>query len=435
MITVPWGNGELSVPLPSGWRVLGTFSPVSMKPAVDPETLCREALDHPIGTQHLSSRRLQGKKVLIVTDDISRPTPVARFFGSVRDALVKAGIQREDIEILFALGVHRPMTQAEAEAKIGKENLAAHRWHNHNSFDPAQLIKLGVTSRGTSVILNRLLTQFDLIVLLGVIELHLLLGFSGGLKMILPGCAGRETIGRNHLQGMLGERFNYVGAGTQHSPVRLDLEEGAGLLQKDIFLVNGVLNHDAEIVRFFCGDPLKAFRAGADFVQRSSAVVIDEPADVVITNSRPYDADLRQGMKCMGNALEAVRRGGLLLGLLYCQRGLGDLSTPFFTLPYPTLRMLLHAMGPKWVPGLSRWAVLHESLEQQFLDQFGLRMLERNDLWCFSENLPREKSRKLGALRPFPSLTAMMMEAEKTVGTSATVSIFPYGGLTYAVRG
>ncbi len=62
-------------------------------------------------------------------------------------------------------------------------------------------------------------------------------------------------------------------------------------------------------------------------------------------------------------------------------------------------------------------------------------MLERNELWCFSENLQRETFRKLGALRRFPSLAAMMTEAEKTVGKSATVSIFPYGGLTYALRG
>ena len=95
---------------------------------------------------------------------------------------------------------------------------------------------------------------------------------------------------------------------------------------------------------------------------------------------------------------------------------------------------LLGAIGPKWVPGFSRWAVLHESLEQQFLDQFGLRMLERNELWCFSENLERKTFRKLGALRRFSSVADMMAEAVKTVGKSATVSIFPYGGITYALR-
>src|SRR5438093_8040545 len=143
MITVPWGNGELSIRLPRGWKVLGTFSPVSTKPTVEPEILCRESLDQPIGAQPLSSRQLRGKKVLIVTDDISRPTPVARFFGPVRDALIQAGVQPTDIEILFALGVHRPMTLAEAESKIGKQNLAAHRWHKHKCLDLAHLIRLG----------------------------------------------------------------------------------------------------------------------------------------------------------------------------------------------------------------------------------------------------------------------------------------------------
>jgi hypothetical protein len=97
--------------------------------------------------------------------------------------------------------------------------------------------------------------------------------------------------------------------------------------------------------------------------------------------------------------------------------------------------MLLHAIGRKWVPAFSRCSVLHEPLEQQFLDQFGLRMLERNELWCFGENLRRETFRKLGALRRFPSVEAMMTEAEKTAGESATVSIFPYGGSTFALRG
>jgi lactate racemase len=433
LITFPWGNGKLSIPLPGGWQVQGVFSPVSSKPALDPEALCRESLEHPIGAKPLSARALTGKKVLIVSDDVSRPTPVARFFAPVRESLLQAGVQPRDIEILFALGVHRPMTQAEAEFKIGKENLAGHRWHNHNAFNSGQLIRLGVTSRGTSVVLNRLLTEFDLIVLLGLIEPHVLLGFSGGLKMILPGCAAKETIGQNHLQGMRAGRFDYVGARVEHSPVRLDLTEGVALLHKEVFLVNAILNHDAEIIRFFCGNPVKAFAAGADFVQRSSAVVIDEPADVVITNSRPFDADLRQGSKCLGNVLEAVRPGGLILGFLYCQNGLGDLSTPFFTLPYRTLRLLLDFIGHQWVPAVSRWAVLHEPLEQQFLDQFGLRMLERNELWCYSKNLPQQSFRKLGALRRFSSVADMMTEAERTVGKTATVSIFPYGGMTYAM--
>src|SRR5262249_3606184 len=128
MIELPWGDGTLSVPLPRGWRVLGRFCPRPLPAAADPELLCREALGWPAVARPLAERGLPGKRVLLVIDDHPRPTPVARFFRAVRDDLVRAGAAPGDIEILFAVGTHRGLTDAEAERKVGRENLAAHRW-------------------------------------------------------------------------------------------------------------------------------------------------------------------------------------------------------------------------------------------------------------------------------------------------------------------
>src|SRR3954453_16544517 len=111
MVEIPWGSGVLRVALPSGWRLLGPFVPRPL-PAGDPEALCREALARPVGARPLGERDLKGKRVLLVVDDHSRPTPVASFFRPVRDALLRAGADPGDIEILFALGTHRPMTPA-----------------------------------------------------------------------------------------------------------------------------------------------------------------------------------------------------------------------------------------------------------------------------------------------------------------------------------
>jgi hypothetical protein len=358
---------------------------------------------------------------------------VYQFFAPVRDALLAAGVARRDMEILFALGVHRPMTEAEVQAKVGPGNLAGHRWHNHNCQDPAQLLPLGTTSRGTPVALNRLLPQFDLLVPLGAIEPHLLLGFSGGAKMILPGCAGALTIGQNHLQGTAGGRFNYVGALPEDSPMRQDLEEGAALLRQEVFLVNAVLNAKGEIVRFFCGDLRKAFRAGAEFVRKHAQAVIPEPADVVITNSRPFDADLRQGMKCVGNTLYAARPGGVVIGMLRCTQGIGDVPEPSWTLPYPLLRRLLRLIRAKAV---LRWLERlrpHDPAEQRFLGHFGLQMLRRNHVWLYGENLPVDMGRKLGMVRQFLDVEGMIRAARRKVGRRATVAIFPYGGATYTV--
>ncbi len=429
-VELPWGDGLLRVPIPRGWRVLGPFVPGSLPAAADPDLLCRQALAHPLGTGPLQN--LRGRRVLLVVDDASRPTPVARFFRPVRDALLAAGVRREDIEILFALGVHRPMTEAEARAKVGPENLVEHRWHNHNAFDRAQLVRLGTTARGTPVALNRLLTAFDLLVTLGAIEPHLLLGFSGGLKMLLPGCAGAETIGHNHLQGTGDGRFNYVGARAEDSPMRLDLEEGAMLLTKEVFAVNAVLGAHGDVARLFCGEARAAFRAGADFLRAHAEIRLAEPADVVITNSHPFDADLRQGLKCVGNTLPAVRPGGVILGFLRCTQGRGDMPTPSWTVPYPLLRPFLHAIGRENILRVLGWMRPQDPIEQRFLGHFGLQMLHRNHVWFYSNHLPPDLGRRLGMLRQFRRVSAMIEAAGAQVGSRTTVAVFPHGGITYA---
>jgi hypothetical protein len=260
----------------------------------------------------------------------------------------------------------------------------------------------------------------------------LLLGFSGGSKMLLPGCAGAETIGHNHLQGTSNGRFNYVGALEAESPMRLDLEEGVALLGKEIFIVNVALNADSRIVRFFCGSAREAFLAGVDFVRAHAEARLPEPADVVITNSRPFDADLRQGMKCVGNTLAAVRPGGLMLGLLRCDLGRGDIPVPSWTIPYPFLRPLLHAVGRSHILGLMNCLRPQDPVEQKFLGHFGLQMLHRNHVWFYSPNLRPDTGRKLGMVRQFSHVERMIAAAVSEVGPKATVAVFPLGGITYA---
>jgi hypothetical protein len=275
------------------------------------------------------------------------------------------------------------------------------------------------------------LTKFDLIVTLGAIEPHPLLGFSGGLKMVVPGCAGAETIGRTHLLSTVGDRFNYVGAPTDDSPMRLDLEEAGQMLRREVFIVNGVLNPEAKIVRFFCGDPRDAFQAGVDFLRQHTEITPAKQADVVITNSRPFDADLRQGLKCFGNTLHAARPGGALLGFLYCQQARGDLPLPRRTLPYPLLRTLLRIPGQQRIIRLLHWFQRDQPIEDQFLGHFGLRLLQRNDLWFYSDKLEPSIGNKTGVLRQYDSIERMIAAAVRNFGPQATVAVFPSGGVTY----
>jgi hypothetical protein len=432
IIRLPWGNDELRVPLPDSWRVLGELVPNAIPAA--PPGACSEALKSPIGTERLASRRLEGKKITLVVDDHSRPTPVASFLHEVLDELAAGGASNDNIRVLIATGVHRAIRVEEAEKKLGKENMARLSWSCHNAYDPSGLATLGTTARGTKVMLNKLLVESDLIVCIGSIEPHLLLGFGGGLKTIIPGCAGAETIGKNHLQGVDPDNFDAVGVRGDASPMRLDLEEGAQMLGKDFFIVNVAMNERAQPTRFFCGHPIKAHRAGEAFVEAAARLDVPEASDVVLTNSYPMEFDLRQSVKCLGNTIYACKPGGVMMGCVRSEFGLGEMPLPSKTLPYTAMRTLLKVIGKRRVLPFVKKVKEGQPVEEIFIGHFGLQMLRRNHLALFSDSalLPKDIGRKMGLARSFTSIDDLVAWTRAHAPRNASVWACPYGGSTYA---
>ncbi len=432
-VNLPWGAGSLPVHLPDHWRVLGELKPVSVPKAENPASACAESMSDPVGAARLANRNLTGKRIVLVVDDHSRPTPVAMFLGTVLDELTAAGAGDSDIRILIATGVHRAPTDDEIERKLGRAVLGRFAVQIHNAYDTSGLADLGTTTRGTPVLVNKLLTEADLIVCVGAVEPHLLLGFGGGLKMIVPGCAGAETVGTNHMQGVDPDHFDYVGVHGDASPMRQDLEEAACMLGREVFIVNAAMNEEAEPTRFFCGDPVKAHRAGELFIEEVAGLDVPEQADVVLTNSYPMEPDLRQSAKCLGNTLAACRPGGIMMGCLKCETGLGEMPLAKKTLPYSVMRTLLKLIGKNRVLSLVQKAKKGEPVEEIFLGHFGLQMMRRNHLYLFSDSdkLPPDVGRKMGLARSFTDTRRLVAAAEKTAPRGASVWIVPYGGGTY----
>ena len=432
-VELPWGDGTLAVDLPLRWRVLGQLHPQEMEASAGVTAACQQALAAPLGAAPLSARDLGHKEVLIITDDHSRPTPVGEFLPAVLQQLAGAGVAGGQLQILLANGVHRESSPKEVEAKLGRVVAGRLAWRCHDAYAD-DLVQLGTTTRGTPVWVNGLLPRADLIVCLGAIEPHLLLGFGGGLKMIVPGCAGAETIASNHMQGVDPDNFDFVGAAAEDSPMRLDLEEAAGMLGAEVFVVNAVMDRRGRPVRFFCGDPVAAHRAGVAFCRRLCRVEVPEQADVVLAGSSPLDADLRQSIKCIGNTLFACRPSGVLLGCVYCEHGLGELPVPARTLPYGMLRALVRLLGKRRILPLVQRVKAGEPAEEVFVGNFGLQMLRRNHLALFSEKLPVDTGSKLGTFRTFDHLERAIRWTAGRVRKDATVWIFPHGGATYVDR-
>ncbi len=320
-VHLAYGRNGLAVNLPEQTDVVTSrFTPG----LPDEAAALRAALRNPIASPPLAAKVKPGDKVVICHSDITRATPNERIMPVLVAELEAAGIRREDITLLNALGTHRPQTPAELRAMLGDQIVDNYRCLQHNAFDDANLISLGTTSFGNPVRVNRLLVESDVKILTGFIEPHFFAGFSGGPKGVLPALAGQESVLTNHGREMIANPQATWGV-TAGNSIWEEMREVA-LMAKPTLLLNVTLNVQKQITGVFAGDLLAAHAEGCAFVRQSAMVPVAEPYDIVITTNSgyPLDQNLYQCVKGMSAAKEIVRKGGAIIMAGACQDGLPD---------------------------------------------------------------------------------------------------------------
>ncbi len=316
-IEIPYGQGALWLELPEK-NFLGVLKPENIPPVPDPEAEVRRALAEPVSGPLLRDRVKERKKLIIVVSDISRPSPSRILLPPILEELHSAGISSGDITIVFALGIHRPQTQAEKIFLVGEEIYRNYRCIEHNPMD---CVYAGTTSLGTRAEIFREAMEADTIIATGNIEFHYFAGYSGGVKAVAPGLCSPKTTSANH------SRFTSSGCrpgNLEGNPLRGELEEIAAMAGVD-FIVNAVLNGEQGLLRVVAGDALAAHREGARFLDRTARLRIDRQADIVIVSpgGYPKDIDLYQTHKAMEHALPALKKDGIMIVAGKCEEGLG----------------------------------------------------------------------------------------------------------------
>lgn len=428
VLQLPWGNEFVSVSLPDQWHVQGVLVPSSLPPCAQPEAEVRRALASPIEAPRLGSLARAGMRVAIVIDDSSRPTPVGLLLPAVVAELEASGLRREQMALVPALGLHRPMTQDEVAQRAAMD-LEGIRTVTHDCDDPEQMRLLGTTSYGSPVWINRVVAEADLVISIGCIEPHLIASFGGGYKNIIPGVAGRATIAHNHSLNCSPATFNMVGQSIERNPMRLDLEEGCRMLGNKVWIVNAVLNHCKEIVAVVAGDPIAAHRCGAEVSGRLNGVKIPRPADVVIADSHPMDRDFRQGVKALANTIRAVKPAGVLITLVRAEEGLGVFGLANRKLPLG--RRALKTVAPVLVRFVPRMKLRGMGEEDRFFLYSALQAMRRARLLMYAPTIPAEKQANLPFAEFMPSIEQAILAAHARLPVSAEVLVFPYGGITY----
>jgi len=318
-----FGKSGIDVTVPEGFRSQIIMSHTAQGLG-DERAALDAALDAPIGGEPLLALAAGKKTAAISVCDITRPAPNSVTLPPVLERLHRAGIPVEGITILIATGLHRGATKDEINTIVGAEIAGKYKIVSHDARALSEHRHLGETGRGTPVHIDERFMAADLHITLGFIEQHLMLGFSGGRKLVAPGLAAQETIKVLHSPRFMREPLATEGS-IAGNPLHDELLEIARMARHD-FMLDVTLTQDRKISGVFAGDPVKAHAAGVSFVERTCLERFDEPFDAVITSSAGYPLDLTfyQCVKGITAAAHMVKPGGRILVVAQCAEGVGS---------------------------------------------------------------------------------------------------------------
>jgi len=375
----------------------------------------KRALENPIGSERLAGMDLSGKKIVIVTSDITRPMPSAKVLPHVVNELLEAGADYSDITVVFALGSHRKHTEDEKRYLAGEEIYSKIRCIDS---DPNDTVRVGFSKRGTPFDIFRVVAEADFVICLGNIEYHYFAGYSGGAKSIMPGVSTRAAIQANHSNMVLP---GAVTGKLEGNPVREDLEEVAGFLRID-FIVNVVLDEHKNIIKAVAGHHIEAHREGCRFLDSIYKVKIGKKADIVITTpgGYPKDINLYQAQKALDNAKHAVRDGGIIILAAACNEGLGEETFQQWMTSAASPKSIIDRIKADFRLGGHKAAAIS-------------MILENARIFLVSEMDPQLV--KSIFLEPFSSLDDAVEEALKALGKDSSIIFMPAGSSTLPTIG
>lgn len=275
--TAAWyGDRLLDLGLPATWEVI-VHLPTTPDPLTDDEIL--RTLRAPVGQSELATLAAGRRRVAIIVDDLTRPTPVERILPHVLDELARAGVQDAAITVLIGTGTHGP-SRAAPLRKIGAAS--ATRVHVEIHDDLHGCVRVGTTSFGSPVVANRRVVEADLVIGIGGIYPQHTVGFGGGAKIVL-GILGRHSIERLH--------FRHEGVGGRHDVVssfRRDVTEMAAMVGLEVS-IGAMVDARRRLVWLRSGDPQQYFAEACAEAIRLFGAPMPGDADVVISNAYPMD--------------------------------------------------------------------------------------------------------------------------------------------------
>jgi len=309
-VYVNYEGNRIDFTLPNGWEVISGQDRPPAPVVKDPVAEIAGALAHPIGSGRIEDLARPGMEVVLLFDDLQRPTPAHLVLPRIMDRLNKAGVPDERIRAVCALGTHPLLSREQLKAKVGREassrlegRLLCHDPHAKDN------VIIGRTHRGTLVEINKYVAFADLIIGVGECMPHPVAGYGGSFKLVMPGVCSYRSVADHHFTWM------------RHPKSRVNVLDGnhfyeeivdAGRISRMAFKIDLIMNEKKEIIRAFAGDPVAEHREASKHAESLYLIPLPKLADVTITSAFPMEYGV-QATKALTMASFCTRTGGAIV--------------------------------------------------------------------------------------------------------------------------
>jgi nickel-dependent lactate racemase len=393
-------------------RLIGVYQPRAL-PEVDESRALETGFQLPYGAPVLNRAVGPNDRVLVIIDDATRGTPIARILPYVLAELATAGTHDDHVTFLTAQGTHRRMSEPELRQKLG-QFYGRFEVHQHDWNDESLMHEFGHTKDGTRVTANRLLTQADFILGMGSIVPHRVKGFSGGAKIVFPGVSGKEMMYRNQWEASM--RMSETVMGEPENSMRLRMEEAAEMAGLR-YIVNVISDRDSKIVGCFVGHPVAAHRAGCAVSRDVFTARLPHRADIVLIDAYPADRDFWQSAKAAYAGTMAVREGGTLITVAPNLEGVADNHPNLLQIGCRPQAEIVQMVQRSEIEDLVGAAILADIAQ----------IVDHADCIMVSPGVKREQAERLGFRYAESCQRALDMAFERQ-GRNASVAVLHQGG-------
>jgi nickel-dependent lactate racemase len=400
LLKVPYGDSQIEIEIP-GSHPLVILEPKRSKGI--------GSLEREIGKADLESLLRPFRRLTLIINDATRPTPTAEVLTGLRPALA-----HKEVKILVGTGAHRKPVEKEYQKLLGERYeefrpvTFAHDWR-----DERLLAKVGTTTRGTPVVLNKRALEAEAVMAISSVEPHWFAGYTGGRKSLLPAISGEQSILANHKLVLKGESDGLKLAG---NPVHEDMVEALELFPIPSFGVMTVQGADDKTVSVQVGTLRESFEKAIPVVDEVYICTLPEQVDIAIAVAAPpMDSDFFQARKAYDNGFRTVKPGGIVILVAQCGMGLGN---PDF----------IGLLGSSRDPDIIRQKIENEYALGYHTAKHHLDMAEKVELWAVTD-MKSGVSEEL-FVKPYPSLESALKEAFRRKGKDARVAFLPQASLT-----